>query len=118
MVLSIIVYFVVGVCGEMLKYPLPDTAFDPTAEPQVDLYPITKPLRQIAPRHPGPITIQHRLDEQPIARSPTEPSRPGNRPSIRAHWSSEPPHRSSTSRPAMNRRNRRAGIGHPSPVAD
>ena len=53
--------FVVGVGGEMLKYPLPHTAFGPTAEPQVDLCPVTEPLRQIAPRHPGTITIQHRL---------------------------------------------------------
>ena len=58
--------FVVGVCGEILKHPLPYTAFGPTAEPQVDLYPVTEPLRQIAPRHPGTITIEHGLDEQPI----------------------------------------------------
>jgi hypothetical protein len=60
--------FVVGVCGEMLKDPLPHTAFGPTAEPQVDLRPITEALRQIAPRHSGTIAVQHRLDEQPIVR--------------------------------------------------
>ena len=60
--------FVVGVCGEMLEQPLPDTAFGPTAEPSVDLYPVAKPLRQLAPRHPGTIAVQHRLDEQPIVR--------------------------------------------------
>jgi hypothetical protein len=60
--------FVVGVRGEMLKYSLPHTAFGPTAEPQVNLGAVTEPLRQIAPWHPGTITIQHRLDEQPIVR--------------------------------------------------
>src|ERR1700719_2415430 len=49
--------FVVGVCGEILKHPLPYTAFGPTAEPQVNLYPVTEPLRQIAPRHSSTITI-------------------------------------------------------------
>src|SRR4029077_11307662 len=60
--------FVVGVCGEMLKHPLPDTAFGPTAEPSVDLCPLTEPLRQIAPWHPGTIAVQHRLNEQSIVR--------------------------------------------------
>jgi hypothetical protein len=60
--------FVVGVCGEMLKHQLPHTAFGPTAEPQVDLCPVAEPLRQIAPRHPGTITIRYRLHEQPIVR--------------------------------------------------
>jgi hypothetical protein len=60
--------FVVGVCCEMLKHPLPDTAFGPTTEPPVHLNSVTEPLRQIAPRHPGAITIEHGLDEQPIVR--------------------------------------------------
>jgi hypothetical protein len=34
----------------------------------VDLYPITEPLRQIAPWHSCTITVQHRLHEQPIVR--------------------------------------------------
>ena len=45
----------------MLKHPLPDTAFSPTAEPHVDLCPVAEPLWQVAPRHPGTITIQRRL---------------------------------------------------------
>jgi len=32
--------FVVGVCGEMPKHPLPHTSFGPAAEPQVDLCPV------------------------------------------------------------------------------
>jgi hypothetical protein len=60
--------FVVGVCCEMLKHPPPDTALGPTAEPPVHLNSVTEPLRQIAPWHPGTITIVHGLDEQPIVR--------------------------------------------------
>ena len=30
--------------------------------------PVAEPLRQITPRYPRPITIEHRLDEQPIVR--------------------------------------------------
>src|SRR5579871_3225600 len=58
--------FVVGVCGEMLKNPLPDTAFGPTAEPQMHLCPLAETLGQIAPWHASTITVQHCLDEQPI----------------------------------------------------
>ena len=35
----------------------------------VDLCPLTEPLRQIAPWHPGTIAVQRRLNEQPIVRS-------------------------------------------------
>ena len=50
---------------------------------------------QIAPWHPGTITVQHRLDEHRLstAVTPTEPSRPGNRFLIRSHWSSRSPNR-------------------------
>jgi hypothetical protein len=58
--------FVVGVCGEILKYPFPHTAFGPTAEPQVDLCPVAEPLRQIAPRHPSTVPIEHGVHEQTI----------------------------------------------------
>ena len=71
--------FVVGVCGEMPKHPLPHTAFGPAAEPQVDLYPITEPRRQIAPRHSGTITVQHRLYEQPIVRRGPQSESPHHR---------------------------------------
>jgi hypothetical protein len=94
--------FVVGVCGEMPKHPLPHTAFGPTAEPQVDLYPVTKSLRQIAPWHSGTITVQHRLYEQPIVRRghADRAFAPGQQildpfPLIVAH--SEPPHHRSVS---------------------
>src|ERR1700729_3776962 len=54
--------FVVGVCCEILEHPLPDTAFGPTAEPPMHLNSVTEPLRQIAPRHPRTITIEHGFD--------------------------------------------------------
>jgi hypothetical protein len=60
--------FVVGVCCEVLKDPLPHTSLSPAAEAPVHVLPVTEPLRQIAPRHPCPITIEHGLDEQPIVR--------------------------------------------------
>jgi hypothetical protein len=60
--------FVIGVCGEMPKHPLPHPAFGPTAEPQMDFCPVTEPLRQIAPWHASTITVQHRVYEQPIVR--------------------------------------------------
>src|SRR6476659_4643025 len=40
-----------------------------TAEPSVELCPLTEQLRQIAPWHPGTKAVQHRLDEQPSVRS-------------------------------------------------
>ena len=60
--------FVVGVRGEMLKYSLPHTAFGPTTEPQMDLCPVTEPLRQIAPGNAGAIAIENSFNEQSIVR--------------------------------------------------
>src|ERR1700722_6392531 len=93
--------FVVGVCGEILKHPLPYTAFGPTAEPQMDLHPVTEPLRQIAPRHPGTITIEHGLAEQPIFRRgpPRRTFTSGQQvldPLPLIVTQSEPPHRSAS----------------------
>jgi hypothetical protein len=58
--------FVVRIRGKILKHPLPDTRLRPSAEAPMHLDPVAKPLRQIAPRHPGPVAVQHRLDEPPI----------------------------------------------------
>jgi hypothetical protein len=58
--------FVVGIRGKILKHPLPDTSLRPSAEAPMHLDPVAKPLRQIAPRHPGPVVVQHGLDE-PLA---------------------------------------------------
>jgi hypothetical protein len=94
--------FVVGISCEMLEHPLPDTALGPTAEPPVHLNSVTEPLRQIAPWHPGTITIKHGLDEQPIVRcgDPDRAFPPGQQlldpfPLVVAQ--SEPPHHRSAS---------------------
>ena len=58
--------FVVGVGREMLEYPLPHTAFGPTAEPPVYLDAVAELLRYVAPRHTRPVTIEHGVDEQSI----------------------------------------------------
>jgi hypothetical protein len=94
--------FVVGVCCEMLEPSLPDTTFGPTAEPPVYLNTVTEPLRQIAPWHACPITIEHRLDEQTIVRCghPDRAFAPGQQvldpfPLVVAQ--SEPPHHQSAS---------------------
>jgi hypothetical protein len=102
----------------MLKHPLRDTAFGPTAEPQVDLYPVVEPLRQIAPWRPGTIAVQHRLHEQPIVRRDHTDRAFAFGQLVRDSVplvvaQSEPPHHQPASYKLapMNRRMRRAGIG-------
>jgi len=58
--------FIVGIDREMLKDPLPDTCFGPSAEACVHLLPITEPFRQVSPRDASSIAIQHRLYKQPV----------------------------------------------------
>ncbi len=58
--------FVVGIGSEMLKYPLPDAGFGPAGKPCVDLDRVAEALRQIAPRDARTITVEHRLDKQPV----------------------------------------------------
>jgi hypothetical protein len=57
---------IVGIRGKILKHLLPDTRLRPPAEAPMDLDPVTEPLRQIAPRHPGPIAVQNCFDKQPV----------------------------------------------------
>src|SRR6202046_1968137 len=93
---------VVGVCYEVLKTPLPHTSLSPAAEASVHVLPVTEPLRQIAPRHPGPITIEHGRDNLPIVvrGHPDRAFAPGHQvfdpfPLVVAQ--SEPPHHRSAS---------------------
>jgi hypothetical protein len=60
--------FIVGIGGQMLKYPLPDTGFGPTAEAPVHVDAIAEAFGQIAPWHASPIAVENRFDEQPIVR--------------------------------------------------
>jgi hypothetical protein len=68
--------FVVGIGGEMLKYPLPNIGFCPAAETHMHRHTFAEALRQVEPGYARPVAIQHRLDEQPIvSRFHTNPSR-------------------------------------------
>jgi hypothetical protein len=58
--------FVVGVGGEMLENPLPDTGLGPTGKPRVNVDRIAKPLRQVAPGNSSAIALEHGLDEQTV----------------------------------------------------
>jgi hypothetical protein len=60
--------FIIGIGGQMLKYPLPDTGFGPTAEAPVHVDAIAEAFGQIAPRHASPTAVENRVDEQPIVR--------------------------------------------------
>src|ERR1700756_806794 len=57
---------VVGVGGQVLEEALPYSFVGPTAEPLVGVLPIAKPLRQVAPRNSGAVTVEHRFDESAI----------------------------------------------------
>jgi hypothetical protein len=58
--------FGIGIIGQTLKHPLPDTALAPACMAGVDDPDISEPLRQISPRYPSPVPVQHRLDKQSI----------------------------------------------------
>ncbi len=57
---------VVGIVGQTLEHPLPDAALAPTRMASVDDSEISEPVRQISPRNPHAIPIQHRFDKQPM----------------------------------------------------
>ena len=56
--------FIVGRCGQLLKSPLPDTGFSPTAEAMVNVFTVTETLRQVPPGDTRAVPIEHRLHEQ------------------------------------------------------
>ncbi len=58
--------FVVGLCSERAKDPLPDPAGGPAAPAPMHVLPEAKALRQIAPGNPGPVPLEHRLDKQAV----------------------------------------------------
>ena len=58
--------FVVRIPGQMLKQLLPYASSGPTTEPGMHHTEIAKAFRQIPPRYPGSIAIQHRLNKQSI----------------------------------------------------
>src|ERR1700687_335157 len=68
MVLSIIAYSLSASAARCWNTRSQTPLFGPTAEPPVYLNTVTEPLRQIAPWHPGTVTIEHSVHEQPIVR--------------------------------------------------
>src|SRR5450759_2650093 len=58
--------FVVGIRGEMLEDPLPDTRLGPASKARMNRLPVSEPLRQVPPGHSSPISVQDRLHEQTI----------------------------------------------------
>ena len=60
--------FVVGIDRQMLKHSLPDAGLGPAAETAVDVLPVAKVFRQVAPRNAGSVAVQHRFHEQAVIR--------------------------------------------------
>jgi len=58
--------FIVGIGGQLLKDPLPNSGFGPPGEARVHLLPRPKAVRKITPGKTSAITVEHRLDEQPV----------------------------------------------------
>ena len=58
--------FVVGVLGQMIEDCFPDPASGPPAESRMHHAKVAEAFRQIAPRYPRAIAIQHSLHEQPV----------------------------------------------------
>lgn len=58
--------FVIGVCGQVLEYLLPNAAFSPAAPTAMGVLPIAKALGQIAPRHTRAIPIKNRVNKKPV----------------------------------------------------
>src|SRR6476660_2116099 len=52
--------------GQLLKDPLPNSGFGPPGEARVHLLPRPKAVRKITPGKTSAITVEHRLDEQPV----------------------------------------------------
>src|SRR6185437_14784833 len=73
--------FVVGVGCEMPEHPLPHAGPGPAAEAPMRVFPIAEALGQIAPRDARAITVEHRLDEQPVVfgRNPDVTLAPGQK---------------------------------------
>src|SRR5258708_39890350 len=60
--------FVIRIIGQGLEKTLPNSARGPARTALVDVVPVTKPLRQLAPRSAGTEFPDHRLDKQAVAK--------------------------------------------------
>src|SRR4051812_17704204 len=70
--------FVVRIGGEELKDPFPDPGLCPAAEAAMDVLPLAKAFRQIAPGDAGPVAVDNGFHKQAIIRrghaNPTVPA--------------------------------------------
>src|SRR5215510_7049861 len=58
--------FVVGICGQMLEDPRPDTGLGPAGKARMNRLPVSEALGQVPPRHAGSVSVQNRLNKQPV----------------------------------------------------
>jgi hypothetical protein len=61
--------FIVRVGRKILENVVPYARFGPPAEAEMDCHPIPENLRQVAPRDPCPIAIEHSINEKPVVLS-------------------------------------------------
>lgn len=59
--------FVVGILGEMLEDPFPDTGLGPVSKAGVNRLPVSEALRQVPSGRAGSIWVQSRLNKQAVA---------------------------------------------------
>jgi hypothetical protein len=57
---------VVRLTRQVLEDPGPHAGFAPATEPGVDLVPVAKAFRQIAPGYTGAVAVENGFDEQAI----------------------------------------------------
>jgi hypothetical protein len=60
--------FVVGILGEVLENPPPDTGFCPAAEATMHVLPVAEAFRKVTPGDTGTVPVEHRLNKQTIVR--------------------------------------------------
>lgn len=60
--------FILCVGSQLLKYPLPDTVFSPTAEAMVNVFTVIETIRQVLPENTRAVPMEHRPDEQEVIR--------------------------------------------------
>ncbi|WHZ28858.1 MAG: hypothetical protein OJF51_003656 [Nitrospira sp.] len=58
--------FVVGLLRQMSEHLLPNATFSPPSVTAVNVLPVAKPLRQIAPGNACAIPVKNRFPKQPV----------------------------------------------------
>src|ERR1700675_4664842 len=68
MVESIIAYSLSASLARYFEDPLPHAGLGPAGKARMNRLPVSEAIRQVPPRHAGPISVQNRLNEQTIVR--------------------------------------------------